>query len=369
VNDQLSALDYATRILRYDQPSKDTVDTLRAEILAGQPDWGNIVGLVNHHLLTPAMWLALNKKALIDELPVDLAAYLHDLYQLNCERNHQLRNQLLEAVRQLNHNGIIPVLLKGAKHLVTEIYSGPGARIMTDIDLLVRQEDITSSLDSLIELGYEPVEDKHGDYHEEHHHCSPMFRSGAYGAIEIHRRLAEYPYELILPTELVLAETEPLIVEQAHMRVLTPTHRILHNIVHSQLIDHLHDNGTIPLRSLHEVYCEQAAYSSHIDWAMISRQMNNNKRGRVLRAYLFMMKTLYGSPSSSEARPTLAAHLYYQRCRAQLAWRKAHEWGLRYGRYSPDMLNDQYGYGRGWGATFRSRMRRLAEKLSEILVH
>jgi len=369
VNAQLSALCYITRILRNDQPSKDTVDALRAEIRTGQPDWENIVGLANNHLLAPAMWLALNKKTLVDDLPEELTVYLHDLYQLNFERNQQLHSQLLQAVRQLNHNGIIPVLLKGAKHLVTDIFSGPGARIMTDIDLLVSEDDIASSLDALVELGYQPVEDKHGDYHEDHHHCSPMFRSGAYGAIEIHRRLAEYPYELILPTELALAETEPLIVEQAHMKILTPTHRVLHNIVHSQLIDHLYDNGIMPLRSLHEVCCEQEAHNGHLDWAMISRQMNNNKRGRMLRAYLFMMKTLYGFSSSSETRPMLATHLYYQRCRAQLAWRKAHEWGLRYGRYSPDMLNEHYGYGSGWIAINRSRMRRLTEKLSEILGH
>jgi len=364
VNTRLLAFDFLAGILRNEQPSEHTVDNLRIQIRTGQPDWEHIVSLANDYLLTPAMWLALKHKHLIDDLPGELADYLGDLYQLNVERNRNLRAQLLEAVRQLNQCGITPILLKGAKHLVTDIYSGSGARVMTDLDLLVPRENITASLDALRKPGYKPVEDKQGDYHEEHHHCPPLFRPGDYGTLEIHRRLAEYPYERVLPTEQVIAEAEPLVIEEASMKILSPTHRVLHNIVHSQLINHLYDNGIIPLRSLHEVASEQSAHPDQVDWETIKRHMNAQQRGRVLNSYLFMENRLFSMPLPHGLHPGTTSRLYYQRCRAQLASETIHRWGLRYGRYSADMLNERYECGYGWLAINRARLRRLSEKLS-----
>jgi len=116
---------------------------------------GSAVSLANNHLLTPAMWVVLKKKNLTDELPDELRDYLRELHQLSKERNAQLRAQLLEAVRQLNRIDITPVLLKGAMHLVTDVYGDTGAQIMTDIDLLVPREKINECLPALHGLGLE----------------------------------------------------------------------------------------------------------------------------------------------------------------------------------------------------------------------
>jgi len=364
VKPQLVALDFITRALSTAQPT--TTDSLHVEIHAGQLPWEAVVSLANNHLLTPALWVALQNKDLAGELPEDLRNYLQELHGMSLERNRHLRVQLLEAVRQLNAVGIVPVLLKGAKHLVTTIYTDPGIRIMSDIDLLVRREEIIPSLGALQKLGYEPIEDVHGDYHDEHHHCAPLFRPGDYGTLEIHRKLAEQPYENILPTEMALAELEPLEVEQACMEVLSPTHRILHNIVHSQLIDHHHDDGIIPLRSLHEVVTEQSAGNGSVDWQTIKARMKHHRRDRVLRAYLFMAHELFNMPLLTETGASLASRLHHQRCRAQLRWQWARQWGLRLGRYSPDMMNERYGCGSGWMAVNRSRMRQLAGRISDF---
>lgn len=367
MNEQLAALDFVTRALRDNRQTNASDDALRAEIRAGQPPWEAVVSLpANNHLLTPALWVALNNKGLADDLPEDLYHYLQELHQLSVERDRHLH--LLEAVRQLNTAGIVPVLLKGGKHLVTTIYADPGVRIMSDIDLLVSRADITSAHNALQQLGYQPIEDVHGDYHDEFHHCTPLFRPGDYGTLEIHRSLAENPYEAILPTAVALMELEPLEFEGTRMKVLSPTHRILHNIVHSQLVDHLHVNGIIPLRSLHEVVTEQSAANVNVDWLTIKGQMEQHKRARVLHTYLFIAHKLFAMPYPVETRPTLASRLYYRRCCAQLTWRQANEWGLRLGRYSPDMMNECYGCGSGWLAVNRSRIRRFANRFSIHLI-
>lgn len=98
-------------------------------------------------------------------------------------------------------------------HLVTDMYGDSGARIMSDIDLLVPREDIESCMAALQELQYKPVDDINNDYHEGHHHCAPLFRPGAYGTLEVHHSVMECPFNEILPTKLAMSNAEPLAVQ------------------------------------------------------------------------------------------------------------------------------------------------------------
>ena len=366
MNPQIAALQFISRCLS-DDGRPESIAALRTAIHSEQMPWEAVVSLANNHLLTPAMWVVLTKKNLTDELPDELRDYLRELHQLSKERNAQLRVQLLEAVRQLNRIDITPVLLKGAMHLVTDVYGDTGARIMTDIDLLVPREKIDECLPALHGLGYEAEEDIHNDYHEDHHHCAPLFRPGDYGSLEIHRSLTESPYADILPTEIGLADAQPLEFQGLSMKVLSPTHRLLHNILHSQLVDHNHADGIIPLRSLHEVITERSANQERVNWSMIQTQMKRHNRGKVLRAYLYMAHKLFGMSFPEGMKKTLSSRLYYQRCCAQLSWQWANEWGLRLGRYSADTMHRRYGCGNGWIAVNRARFRQFRGRGSRLL--
>jgi len=363
MNPQIAALQFITRCLS-DDARPESIAALRTAIHSGQLPWEAVVSLANNHLLTPAMWVVLNKKNLTDELQDELRDYLCELHQLSKERNAQLQAQLLEAVRQLNRIDIAPVLLKGAMHLVTDVYGDTGARIMTDIDLLVPREKVDGCLTALHGLGYEAEEDIHNDYHEDHHHCAPLFRPGDYGSLEIHRSLTESPYVDILPTEVGLADAQPLNFQGLSMRVLSPTHRLLHNILHSQLVDHNYADGIIPLRSLHEVVTESAANQERVDWSIIQSRMEQHNRGNALRAYLYMAHKLFGMSFPEGVEKTLSSRLYYQRCCAQLSWQWVNEWGQRLGRYSADMMQKRYGCGNGWIAVNRARFRQLRGRVS-----
>ncbi|MEN8761064.1 MAG: nucleotidyltransferase family protein [Thiogranum sp.] len=366
MNPQIAALQFITRCLSNDV-RPESISALRTAIHSQQLPWEAVVSLANNHLLTPVLWVVLTKKNLTDELPDELRDYLRELHQLNKERNAKLRAQLLEAVRQLNRIDITPVLLKGAMHLVTDVYGDPGARIMTDIDLLVPREKIDACLHALHELGYEAEEDIHSDYHEDHHHCAPLFRPGDYGSLEVHRSLTENPYVDILPTEIGLAEAQPLDFKGLSMKALSPTHRLLHNILHSQLVDHNHADGIIPLRSLHEVITESTANQERIDWSIIQSRMEQHNRGNALRAYLYLAHKLFGTSFPEGVGKTLSSRLYYQRCCAQLSWQWANEWGLRLGRYSADTMRKRYGCENGWIAVNRARFWQLRGRVSAFL--
>ena len=366
MNQQIAALEFISHCLSNDVRA-DSVSALRTAIRSERLPWEAVVSLANSHLLTPVIWAALNKKKLSDELPIELRDYLTELHRLSRERNAKLQTQLLEAVRQLNLIQVAPVLLKGAMHLVTDMYDDPGARVMSDIDLLVPEDRIADCLIALHGLGYEAEVDIHDDYHEDHHHCPPLFRPGDYGSLELHRGLTESPYSDILPTELALAEAQPMNFRGHAMKILSPTHRLLHNMVHSQFVDHNYADGMIPLRSLHEAFTECRANHGRVEWPTIQRRMAQYNRGGALRAYLYMAYRLFAMPFPESIAKTPFSWLYYQRCRAQLSWQWADQWGLRLGRYSADKMRKRYGCGNGWLAVNLARFRQLTGRNSTFL--
>lgn len=366
MNQRIKAFKFITRCLARDN-RPDSIAALRSEIQSGQLSWETVVSLANAQLVSPALWTALGKKGLTGALPDELGTYLGELHQLNIERNKHLQAQLLETVKQLNSINISPVLLKGAMHLVTDMYGDPGARIMTDIDLLVPREDIDRCMAALRELQYRPVDDIHNDYHEEHHHCAPLHRPGAYGALEIHRKIMESPYEDILPTGLAMAGAKLLEFHGLSMKVLSPTHRVLHNILHSQLVDQNYHTGTFSLRSLYETVTEATTCHDTPNWSMIHSLMERKNRGKVLRTYLYQAHRLFGFPLPGGIHKTPGCRLYYWRCIAGLGWQPCERMGRRVNRYSADNMRKVYGCNDDWIPVNLARLKQVKRRLSSYI--
>jgi hypothetical protein len=363
MNQRLAALRFITLCLSDERP--ETTEGLRAQIGAGTLSWELVVGLANNHLLTPALWVALDRRGLTENLPEDLGQYLRELHSLNAQRNNRLQAQLLETVTQLNAVNIVPVLLKGAMHLVSDIYPDKGVRIMSDIDLLVAREDIDRCLTALHQLGYQAEPDSAHDYPDNHHHCAPVFRPGDYGSVEIHRELTEGG-ATILPAHIALAHAEPVTFRGLSMKVLSPTHRTLHNILHSQITDHNYASGRLPLRSLYEVASENAACADRLDWSALHTRMRR-RNGKVLRNYLYLAQRLFGMPLPPAVPMRPDCQLFYLRCCAQFMWDWADTWGVRMGRFSVDSICRKYACKDHWLTVNRARLREAQRRIANRL--
>lgn len=324
----------------------EAASTLHADIVAGGLDWMAVVATANQHLLAPALWAGLRDKALTGHLPEDLRDYLHALYQLNGQRNVYLRQQLEETVRQLNAAGIAPVLLKGAAALLAG-GSDPAARMMMDLDILVPRQDLQAALDALHALGYRADDRPQIDY-ARHHHCPPLFRAGDYGSLEVHQELLLPTAAPILPTAAAWARVENLEAAGLGVKVLSPTHQALYNVLHAQIADLHHAAGTIDLRSLHNLAVLQAAWGEAIDWREIRAAMDCHGKGAVLRAYLYLAQRLLGMAPPAGLRPSWRSRCHYARCRAQLRWPRAGGWITKLARgrqrFAAYYIHRRYGH-------------------------
>jgi hypothetical protein len=168
----------------------------------------------------------------------------------------------------------------------------------------------------------------------------------------------------ILAADEALAGARSVSFNGLAMKMLSPTHRILHNVLHSQLVDAHYVHGVIPLRSLSEVMIEDRRSPVPPDWSWIRSRMVDQRKGQVLGAYLYMANRLYRMPYPAGVRSTPGSYVHFLRCCGQLAWDWFDIWGLRVGRLSADNIRRLYGCDNGFIALNHARLRHLRRLLA-----
>jgi hypothetical protein len=314
---RLAALDFIAGCLEVLGPS-DRDDRLRDIITSGRLDWRMVIEVADMQRVTSALWVALRNRKLTEYLPSRARRYFWKIHLLNTRRNLRLREQALEAVAQLNSIGIEPLLLKGAVSLFVETYDDPGARIMTDLDILVPQKDAEDCWRTLLTLGYMPLENNF-DY-PRLHHLRPLYRPGEYGTIELHGEVLLKSLAHILPASQMWKHREHIEIEGVVMGIPAPTHRVLHNLSHAALMDRKYAAGEVSLKSLHELALMQTLYGQRIDWNVIWHLMHRSGKSRSLDAWLYLAHRWLGSSLPEGMGKTLGTRAYYVRTRLQARW-------------------------------------------------
>src|SRR5215467_1598169 len=111
MNSRLAAWRFICDVL-FAGENKITIQRLQQQTRSTQI-WPNIIRFSDAHLVTPAVWIGLRRKGLIDDLPDEARQYVGSVYEMNTHRNRALVAELDEAIRLLNGRGIVPMLLKG----------------------------------------------------------------------------------------------------------------------------------------------------------------------------------------------------------------------------------------------------------------
>jgi hypothetical protein len=164
---RLNAIRYITLCLSVrDDPD---LNARLGEIAASRHlDWGTVLMISDAEFLTPALWVAMKTRHLVDTAPAQVVDYLWKTHLLNTLRNQRIRAQALEVGRRLNAIGVQPLLLKGGVSLFTGTFEDAGIRVMRDLDILVPAKAAHDCWKNLVASGYIPV-DRDYDYSNFHH--------------------------------------------------------------------------------------------------------------------------------------------------------------------------------------------------------
>jgi hypothetical protein len=281
-------------------------------------EWTGVTALARRLLLVPALWCAVARAGLIDEVPEPVAARLRQAHRQNIARNAMFRAQLETAVQALNQAGIRPVLFKGSLYLFDGTFLDAGERTQWDLDLAVSPEELTSAVTALNAIGYRPKPTRpFATPHE-----LPLRADHQLGDLELHSSLGSPPIPDVLPMDMARMTGTPLEAGSARALGLCPTDSVIHNVLHAQLQDLNHACGGIAVRQLHTLTRLTQAHAERIDWPRVWHAFEAHRLTGVLQAYLHQAETLLRAsvpPGPQSRRPAAAHHLFCLAC-WELGW-------------------------------------------------
>ena len=250
---------------------------IKQAILADDIEWLSIVKLANTHFLTAALYYSLLQNNLLKYITdKELLDYLKNIYNINLKRNQKIVTQSVEISNILLLQNIRPVFLKGTASLLQNDYPDLGMRFLSDIDFLVQENVHNDATELLKEANY--LSHANTSKNPDWHHSPPMYHEKWDMVIEIHRYVLPYKFLSIIPTE-----QSNQVKNEKYQNIfnLTPTYRLLHAYIHSEIVDGHYYTKTINLRQLYEIAILVQKYQYEIDWVelkMILTKEHNYKK-------------------------------------------------------------------------------------------
>jgi Uncharacterised nucleotidyltransferase len=311
------SLFFLCRILSPGSPA-EAMAKLRREIVGGNADWERVLFIAAEYLVTPALWKALEIKGLTDLLPNDLSTFVSEVHRLNTERNKRVREQALELVRELNLLRIEPIVLKGGAGLFISPLGDTGSRVMVDVDVMVKLEDREKALQAFFRIGYSPFEYPFHPPEPCRHHFSPLVRSGEPASVELHFKLENSIEDLVINTAQVWGDSRVIEVDGVVLRILSPYHFVVHEVIHSQVNEGGFHLGVIDLRHLQDLSSAWVGLVELVDWQRALSTFEKHGMKEIFLSYLLIAHRLFGISIPDGLHPTFRTFAHYTRCLLQL---------------------------------------------------
>jgi hypothetical protein len=219
--------------------------------------------------------------------------YFDAVLMLNGRRNEKLLKGLARVAAVLNAIEIQPVLLKGAAHLVEELYPARCLRVVGDLDVLVAENRLESAAAALQRMGFRaggPAQP------ENHHHWPMLFDPETGAAVELHTSALHRRSEHIMPAARFHRNTRSVTFRGARVRLPDATRTVGHNIIHDALDHEGYLHQRVELRQLLDLVMIRTRHEAAIDWAELDRCFGAAGVGHVLAANLKSAEALFGMP-------------------------------------------------------------------------
>ncbi len=296
---------------------------LKAHVTAPGFNWGAIISKASNEYVLPILGHRAKVIGIHDLLPVEIRTLLTVVQNSNGERNRWTLDEAVEVAKLLNAIGIQPVALKGLAYLLSGTYSDISHRYLSDIDLLLTENDLSSALPHLLKFGY--VEDTNDIFANFRHHL-PSLRRKDRPFIELHRQIGLGVCNRILPSSAIIAGAGKVVYQGAEFLIPSPSHLIVHLVLHSQLSHTYYDRIFPSLRSFVDLSHLFTHYGEQIDWDVVTHAFQFAGQAETLNLYLRYAQHLLnltnpGSSLSSEAR-SFTVDIAATKLIRQLRWRR-----------------------------------------------
>jgi hypothetical protein len=237
------------RVLALDfKPDHAVAESLPSRVV----QWQSIVQTGSDNFVLPSFYLSLARHHLLDHIPDDLRVYLHNIHELNKERNDRIINQSILIHQWLKEEHIGTVFLKGVANIMDNLYHDDGERMLYDIDILVEEGKMLAAARMLENNGYKPVKEFNPHALSSTMHYPLLVKDGNPAGVEIHRMPTQYHYTKLLSVADVFSE-QMSSARFPEIMVMSNRHKVMHNFIHAQLMHNGHYHAGVSLRNLYDL--------------------------------------------------------------------------------------------------------------------
>jgi hypothetical protein len=237
------------------RPSPENI-TQTQQVTAAGIDFGKLLHLATVNGVSPLLYVNLRDS---DIVPDDITANLRNIYLNSVAANLKKRSVLMRLLALLKKNGIPAIPVKGV--IASElIFKNAGLYYGSDIDILVKPNELQDVKKILIDAGYDYDEESEKDMLSSHYHL--VFYDGQH-LVEVHWNLTKRYFDI--PPKFWW---EDIVTEQyqgQEILCLSPEKYLMCLIF--RLFSHMFN----PLKFLVLVSELCNTYSKNIDWSRFSR--------------------------------------------------------------------------------------------------
>lgn len=225
-------------------------EEIEKQLQSNNIDWDTVVKVSTAHYVFPALYCNLKRAGFLQYLPVDLAAYMAEITNLNRKRNKEIITQAKELNTLLLANNITPIFLKGTGNLLAGLYEDIAERMVGDIDFIFSKEDYPKAIQLLRSFDYSEVS-KQDYYFPGGKHYRRLQKESNIAAVEIHSEILgiekyrkEFNYSIVEKDSQIINE----------VRILSYANKLNLSIIANQINDHGFDYKTMALRNAYDVF-------------------------------------------------------------------------------------------------------------------
>jgi hypothetical protein len=256
---------------------EESLDIIRDGLL-----WERFLSKVSELEVSPLVYNTLSSligehKYLEDFIP---GIYLYELkksYYLSASRNMVLFREVGKILSSLNRLCIPFIVLKGA-YFAELVYPNRALRTMTDVDILVRKEDVKTCEALLRESGYSPCMDSaSSDYYADLHHIVPYNSGDGLIRIEVHTHIVKPTFPVVLDIEGLWRRAKRVEIAGNDTLVLSPEDTVLHLCLHFCV--HLVNGRSYAgrFRGMCDICEFLAKFKKEINWDVILKESKKHQ--------------------------------------------------------------------------------------------
>ena len=212
---------------------------------------------------------------------------LKGIYRQSLYKNSLLSHKAFSVLAELKKMGVPVILLKGTA-LVAAYYEDIGSRPMSDVDFLVREQDVEKTLRFLKDWGWQSKDGCSLNRPAKHIHSLDMINQEGYG-LDVHWS-AFYQCSWDGADLALWEQTEDVAFKDATIRILNPTQQILHNCAHG-----VRWNAVSSIRWIVDVMKILEKRSGSINWESLVSEASARKLSLTMLYALSFLKSTFNA--------------------------------------------------------------------------